>query len=284
MKDVVIAKSLDPYGEVYPTAGPVTGAVHVVEESMAPVAQVVSVKDADEMFKLMFKKGLLRVDQSGIFPTEKFYQLLGSFVEQSFNDIMKSASPHDEKTEEGASLVDVLYEANTVLKSAVGGDGAKSVPEDGVGSEARPSEGSAADKAPDLALSQEEADNKNGDGRTDSVPEDGTGSEARADGSEGTPAKLALSQEQADNKNGNNTAISDAEALAKFGKVQVMKASESVYLFKSLGDFTAASRKVSMRGRASNYDERKVAGSKWAYAGEILEPTAPVGRWGNKKV
>jgi len=287
----VIVKSLDGYADVS-YAGPSSPQmpVHVVmEESMTPVVETVSVKNSDEMFRAMFKKGLLQVGSGGIFPTDKFYTLLGQFVEQTFNDIMKSVTPEEEKNEDGSALIDTLGDAMAYLKSvapSVGG-GAEAREADGVGPEKRPAGGGKGDTVPDLALSQEEADNKHGEYRTHASPEDGTGSEARpAGGSDGdTVPNLALSQEEADNKNAGIVAISDAEAKSKFGSIQYMKSADDTYLFKSYGDFVAGTRKSTVKydGRPTNLDERNKHGRKWSYAAVELPAEEPVGRWGNKK-
>lgn len=286
----IIVKSLDPYEIV---EGPMPSSnmpVHVViEESMAPVVETVSVKDSDSMFRAMFKKGLLSVSSGGIYPTDKFYSLLGQFVEQTFNDIMKSVTPDSELNEDGTPLIDTLGEAMSYIKSvapSVGG-GAESVEADGVGPEKRPAAGSEGDTVPELGLTQEEADNKAGDERTKDAPEDGVGPDSRpAEGSAAdvTP-EMALSQDQADNKNDNTKPISDEEAKGKFGAVQYMKAADDVFLFKSYGDFVAATRKSEseFEGRPSNFEERSAFGSKWAFAAVEKGSSEPVGKWGNRK-
>ena len=265
----IVVKSLDGYGECLDIGGlpmlpPVPVLSHVViEKDMSPVTEVISVKNSEAMIREMIKKGLLCVESGGVFPSPTFYEILGKFTEAAMDSYMKSVDPEAEKTDAGVPMIDIVTEMFGVLKSAG-----------------------------KLALSQEEADNKHGDTRTESLGDQKTAADPEGSpeaktskGTDGEPPKLALDQEEADNKNGDGrtTSISDAEAKGKFGDVQITKSVpetlftslvEAKYFIKKNVDFTI---------ETPTLQETEDFGRKYKYAARPLVKKEFTG-FGNRKI
>lgn len=275
----VITKSFDSYGDVSYAGAPVPSApVHVVvEESMAPVAEVVSVKDADEMFKQMYKKGLIDVSGGMVMLSDKFYALLNDYTQKMLTDTLKAM----EVDERGRSYKDV---AESVLK-ATGGGGQSITPDDG-GNTSRIDFGSRNESAPGLKISEEEASNHKGNTRQETLTPDGVGDATRQDpGTKGDPAPgLLISQEEADNKNATPTPISDAEAKSKQTKVEGSPQRE-LAVFKSLGELNGfLGSNKDFEGRPTTHQEKMTLGKRFNY---IAVPKAPkdetIGAFGARK-
>lgn len=260
----IITKSLGDYdsydmGGMQPTP---SMPVHVViEEDMSPVATTVSVKNADDMFREMYRKGLISADSGMLMPSGKFYELLTKFTEQAMNDFMKSSTPDAEKTEDGAPMVDVITEAYGILKSAG-----------------------------KLALTQEESDNKEGDSRTEALGDKKGAAEEAIDGrpaagGDASPENQALTQEESDNKSGDNriTPITDAEVKEKMGDIQITKSAAEARIFKSLGDVNAYVKKnPGYYVDSPTLDELDTYGRRYKFVAREYEKKEFTG-YGNRK-
>ena len=262
-ENVTIVKSLEMYSDVGYDNPPLPSAplppVHVViEETMEPVAEVISVKDSDTMFKMMYKKGLLDVSGGVIMLSDKFYSLLGKFTEKMLTDTLKSA----EVDENGRTFRDV---GEQILKASP--NGAKSVPEDGVGSTKRAD--STTGEADGKVITQEEASNTDAESRKESVPEDGVGDATRKDNSTSTEAPgLLLSQEEADNKNASPEPISDDEAKSKQDSTSYSPERELSF-FKSLYEVNSYVRQnEGYKPRPTTLQEKLKFGRRYNYAAE----------------
>jgi hypothetical protein len=264
----IVVKSLGGYEECVDLGGapmpPMPAMTHVIiEKDLAPIAEVVSVKNSDELVRAMIKKGLLTAENGGIFPSSEFYEILGKFSEAALNDYMKAVDPEADKTDAGVPMIDVVTEYIGVLKSAG-----------------------------KLGLSQEEADNKHGDTRTESLGDQKTAAgpegspEAKTStGTDADPPKLGLDQEEADNKNGDGrtTAISDGEAKGKFGDVQITKSVPETY-FTALADAKHFIRKnADFYLDSPKLDETEEYGKKYKYVARKYEKKEFTG-FGNRKV
>lgn len=280
VEGAIVVKSFDPYGEVgYADPVPVPAPVHVViEESMAPVAEVVSVKDSDEMFKMMYKKGLISVEGGMLGLSSKFYELLNKYTEKMLADTLKST----EVDENGRSFKEV---GEQVLKASSGGGTA--LTPDGVGDATRKDHGKAGDPAPGLKISEEEASNLEGDSRAESLTPDGVGDSTRQDpGKSGDPAPgLLISQEEADNKNASPESL---ESSSKNTDDKSVSASpdRSLSVFKSLMDlnnFLAMNKDHA--GRPITMPERAQYGKRYSY---VAEPKTPkdetLGAYGGRRI
>lgn len=248
----IIVKSFDDYD--MPMGAMPMPPVHVIQESMAPVAEVVSVKDSDEMFKIMFKKGLIQVCDGMISVSSKFYELLNQFACNVISDslLMKSVAGEDE------TLTKLFADYSDIQKAAM-----TPVTEDDTGDESRA-------KAPSgeptkLAPTEEEASHTKEN--NSAVAEDGTGDTSRpgtATTADKSP-KLAVSQEDADNKTGTITAVSDAEAKMYFKSFDQGK-----QWLKTHPDFNIS---------ATTLEEKRERGNKYGY---VASPKATL-NVGNKR-
>lgn len=238
----IIVKSFDDYD--MPVSYMPPAPVHVIQESMAPVAEVVSVKDSDEMFKAMFQKDLIEVCNGMISVSSKFYELLNQFACKVISDgmLMKSV------TGENEVLTKLFFDYSDIQKAAM-----TPVAEDATGDESRA-------KAPGgepAKLAPTEEDASHTKENNSAIAEDGTGDTSRP-GTETTAdkaPKLAVSQEDADNKTGTIAAVSDAEAKMYFKSFD-----QGRQWLKAHPEFHIS---------ATTLDEKRERGNKYGYVASI---------------